>query len=257
MKIQRIRHRLRKSLAQRGAIGTAAAALKKGLRHTPKSAELPKQYRQVHPFDEQFGLDTSGLVHPEDLSSGTRQDLYNNGYFGVAPSAFRKILAKLELQFEKYAFVDLGSGKWRALLLASEYPFREVIGVELSPELHSIAVANIRRFQSPSQVCGNVRSIEGDAAGFAFPPGPLVVYLWNPFEAIVLARVLANLKTSLSQEPREIYLLYIQPDFDDLLKSSGCLHKLWHEEFEMSEEDYAAHAFPPRVEICSAYRSVV
>src|SRR5689334_23652607 len=35
-----------------------------------------------------------------------------------------------------FTFVDIGSGKGRVLLMAAEYPFPHIIGVELLPELH-------------------------------------------------------------------------------------------------------------------------
>ena len=179
---------------------------------------------------------------------------YNTGYFGVAPSAFRQILDQLRLEFETYTFIDLGSGKGRALLIASEYPFHAITGVELSPKLHAIAVANITSYRGPAQRCRNIRSIEGDATEFPFPAGPLLVYLWNPFEAAVLTCVLANLEAALAREPRPAYIVYIQPDLEMLIDASGCWRKLWREEFRLSEEDYAAHAFPARVEICSVYQ---
>jgi hypothetical protein len=105
--------------------------------------------------------------------------------------------------------------------------------------------------------CQNLQSIKADATEFAFPDGPLVVYLWNPFEAPVFTRVLANLEAALAREPREIYIVYIQPDLEALLAASGSWRKLWRGEFQLSDEDYAAHAFPPRAEICSAYCSVL
>jgi SAM-dependent methyltransferase len=260
LNLRRIRHRLRKSLAQRGAIGTATMLLQKGLRPSARTCDPPKEYLAVHPFDQQFGVETSGLIFAEDLFSGKRRDLYNAGYFGVAPSAFRQILDRLQdqfqLEFEKYTFIDLGSGKGRALLIASEYPFRAVVGVELSSTLHAVAVANIAGYQGPAQQCRSVRSIEADATEFPFPPGPLVVYLWNPFEAPVFTCVLTNLEAALAREPREVYIVYIQPDLDPLLEASSSWRRLWHDEFQMSEEDYAAHAFPPRAEVCSAYCSV-
>jgi len=260
LNLRRIRHRLRKSLAQRGAVATAAMLLRKGFRRPSRTFAPAKEYAAVHPFDQQFGVETSGLLFAEDLLSGKPRDLYNAGYFGVAPSAFRQILNRLRDQLqpelEKYTFIDLGSGKGRALLIASEYAFRAIVGVELSPTLHAIAAANIAGYRGPAQQCRNVRSIEADATEFSFPAGPLVVYLWNPFEAPVFSCVLANLEAALAREPREVYILYIQPDLDPLLEASSLWRKLWHDEFQMSEEDYAAYAFPPRAEVCSAYRSV-
>jgi SAM-dependent methyltransferase len=237
-------------------MATISLLVQKGLRLPSGTRERPKEYLPVHPFDRQFGVETSGLLFAEDLLSGSAKDLYNAGYFGVAPSAFRQILRRLQLDFEKYTFVDLGSGKGRALLIASDYPFRAIVGVELSPKLHAIAVKNIAIYRTSAQRCQDIRSIEGDATEYSFPDGPLVVYLWNPFEAPVFTCVLANLEATLVRDPREICIVYIQPELDLLLEASGFWRKLWHDEFPMSEEDYAAHAFPPRAEVCSVYRSV-
>jgi SAM-dependent methyltransferase len=254
--LKRIRHRLRKSLAQRGVISTAAILFRKNLQPASRTFDAPKEYVEVHPFDRQFGVDTSGLIPAEDLSSGKQKDLYNAGYFGVAPSVLRQILDRLSLDFEEHTFVDLGSGKGRALLIASEYNFRAIVGVELSPKLHAIAVDNIARYRGLAQRCRNVRSMVGDATKFIFPAGPLVIYLWNPFEAPVFASVLVNLEAALMREPRPVFIVYVQPDLESMLEGSRFWHKIWREELPMSEEDYAAHAFPPRVEICSVFRSV-
>ena len=256
LNLRRMRHRLRKSLAQRGTIATARILLREGLRAPPRSTDRAKEYAPVHPFDLQFGVETSGLIFAEDLPSGSRKDLFNTGYFGVSPSVFRQVLHRLQLDFEKYTFVDLGSGKGRALLLASEYPFHAIVGVELSPKLHSVAVANIANYRGSAQRCGAIRSIQADATQYSFPDGPLLVYLWNPFEAPVFSSVVANLEATLARDPRPVYIVYIQPDQDSLLEASSSWRKLWHDEFQISEEDYAAHAFPPRVEICSVYRSI-
>ena len=159
-----------------------------------------RSFRAVHPFDEHFGVETSGLIY--ELPSGHQHDLYNNGYFAVAPSVFhaimRAMLERLHLDFQRFSFVDLGSGKGRALLLASDYPFREIIGVELSPELDRIARANIARYarakgrplpQPP------VISMQGDATEFSWPAGPLIVYMWNAFTRPVMERVFRNLRS--------------------------------------------------------------
>src|ERR1700759_738904 len=75
-----------------------------------------RSYRAVHPFDERFGVDTSGLVY--ELSSGPPHDPYNNGYFAVAPSVFHSVMQalrdRLGLDYRRFCFLDLGSGKGRA-----------------------------------------------------------------------------------------------------------------------------------------------
>lgn len=218
---------------------------------------LYRSYRAVHPFDERFGVDTSGLIY--DLRSGHHHDLHNNGYFAVAPSVFRSVMGamqeRLQLDFSRFRFVDVGSGKGRALLLASEYPFREVIGVELSVELERVARANVARYPTSSHQPA-VTSVQGDAAEFQWPSGPLIVYMWNAFTQPVMERVLQNLATSLTNEPRELYLVYIHPELEMMLSQLPWLFLLSREEFMMSEEDFAAWAFPERHELCAIYRAL-
>jgi hypothetical protein len=257
MNLRRIRFKLRRSLAERGVLATFSLLWKKGLRPPRRSSHQPKKYAAVHPFDQEFGVETSGLLAAEELSSNSRHtDLYNAGYFGVAPSAFRSMLQRLHLPLEQFTFVDLGSGKGRAMLIASEYPFRAICGMEISPQLHSIALNNIARYSNPKQQCRNITAILGDAIGYVFPSGPLLVYMWNPFEGPVFTSVLANLESSLAREPRDIIVLYLQPNHKELLAASAHGRELWHHDFEMSDEDYAACAFPNRTEPCTAFRSV-
>ena len=220
-----------------------------------------RSFRAVHPFDERFGVETSGLIY--ELPSGHQHDLHNNGYFAVAPSVFhaimRAMVEQLHLDLQRFRFVDLGSGKGRALLLASDYPFREIIGVELSPELDRIARSNIARY---SEAKGGllpetpVISMQGDATDFSWPPGPLIVYMWNAFTQPVMERVFRNLESSLKEEPRELYVVYVHPELESMLAGLPWLVRLWQEEFPMSDEDYEAWAFPTRAEICAVYRAV-
>ena len=98
--------------------------------------------------------------------------------------------------------------------------------------------------------------IQGDAAEFPWPAGPLIVYMWNAFTGPVMERVFQNLEASLVQQPRELYLVYIHPELESMLAGLPWLIRLWRDEFAMSEEDYAAWAFPNRAEVCAVYRSL-
>jgi SAM-dependent methyltransferase len=224
-----------------------------------------RSFRAVHPFDERFGVETSGLIY--DLPSGHQHDLYNNGYFGVAPSVFHAIMRamqeRLHLDLQRFGFVDVGSGKGRALLLACDYPFREILGVELSPELDRIARSNIARYMGAKGTAKGGRltqapviSMQGDATDFTWPPGPLIVYMWNAFTRPVMEQLVRNLEASLQKQPRELYLIYIHPELESMLAELPWLIRLWREEFAMNDEDFEAWAFPTREELCAIYKAV-
>jgi len=119
--------------------------------------------------------------------------------------------------FGDFIFIDLGSGKGRTLLMASDYPFRRIVGVELLPALNTMAVENLTHYRSESQQCFACESICADATRFPLPEQPLVTYLFNPFPEAGLLRVVANLVESIQRNPRPAYLLYHNPEHEPAL----------------------------------------
>ncbi len=159
-------------------------------------------------FDRRFNVDTSGLVELSEL--GTAND-EASGYEASSPAAFARILKSFPLRHERFTFVDMGSGKGAVLLYASEFPFKQVIGVELSLQLHRIAEQNILTYRSRTVKCRKVQSIFMDATAFRIPSGPTVLFFGNPFKGEILRRVVENVERSLVAQPREIVVIYHHP----------------------------------------------
>jgi SAM-dependent methyltransferase len=150
--------------------------------------------------------------------------VFHSPYQPTEPSLFHELLAALSQQsrsdFHDFVFIDLGSGKGRTLLMASDYPFRRIIGVELLPALHQAAQENLSKYRGESQKCFALESICADATEFAFPAEPTVLYLFNPFPESGLRRVIANLEESLRQNPRAVYVLYHNPLLEHVLSAT-------------------------------------
>ena len=160
-------------------------------------------------FDRRFGVNTSA----KDLDLKKRKPLIqainsSNAEqlttFGPAdPKLMNGVLEALPIRYEDYTFVDLGSGTGRVLLMASEFPFRKIIGVEFCPPLRDKALENLRQYRSSSQKCRNFEILLLDARLFAVPDEPVVVFLCHPFRVESLFReVLENVKQSLVTAPR-------------------------------------------------------
>lgn len=113
---------------------------------------------------------TSGTVAWRERLLG----LFHSAYQPTEPEAFREMMAALPISFPDFTFVDLGSGKGRTLLLASEYPFHRIVGVEILPELHRAAEENIRAYRGSNHTSVKIESVLMDAGDFEFPPAPLV-----------------------------------------------------------------------------------
>ena len=96
-------------------------------------------------------------------------------------------------------------------MLASDYAFGRIVGVEFSPELHEVAVRNLAIYTSPAQRCRVVESVNADATTYEFPPTPLLLYAYNPFDETVMAAILEKLMRSLEAAPREVIFVYYNP----------------------------------------------
>jgi SAM-dependent methyltransferase len=185
---------------------------------------------------------TSGAVGWRDRLLG----MFHSAYQPTEPAAFHEMLGALyrivqqdqtvqqtppnsdhtTLDFRDFTFVDLGCGKGRTLLMASDYSFRRIIGVELLPALHQIALDNLRQYKNAAQKCFALETICADATAFPFPEGPLVLYLFNPFPESGMRRVVANLAEMLRADPRPVYVLYHNPLLEHTLSENGALRKI-------------------------------
>ena len=206
-----------------GTIGTAARALVfYATEMAPaqrRSRRREREYEEA--FDRKFNVRTGGHVDLVDVDVlPTRNRLFGQAYYATPPASFAQMLSAVPTDFEDFVFVDFGSGLGRVLLLASEYPFRAIRGVEFSPDLHRVACDNIRSYRSQTQKCKDIVSICQDAAEYKIPEEKAVLYLYNPFLAPVMAKVMSNLNESLLKNPREIYLIYYSPEARDTVDGS-------------------------------------
>ena len=165
-------------------------------------------------YDWDYRVDTTSAT------VGWRERLlgqFHSPYQPTEPALFREMMATLEIDFQEFTFIDIGSGKGRALLMAADYPFRRILGIELLPALERVAQKNLSAYKSDSQLCFALEAVCGDARKFVFPAGPLVVYLFNPLTETGIEDVVTNLVQSLRQNPRVAYLLYRNPLFENVL----------------------------------------
>jgi SAM-dependent methyltransferase len=174
-------------------------------------------------FDWRHRVRTCGTAELKGLTIAGDNASHGVFYHPSHPKFLFLVMGSLDIDYSSYTFVDLGSGKGRVLLVASEFPFAEVVGVEFARELNEIACENIRSYRSSTQKCAQVQSLHADASEFEFPPGPLVIYLFNPFGPGVLVPVLRNLQRSLDAQPRDVVLIYIAPFHGDLVERETML----------------------------------
>ncbi len=110
-------------------------------------------------------------------------------------------------------FIDYGSGKGAAIIHAKELGFKRTIGIEFAQELHEIAQENIKKLK-----LDNVNSFYADATTFLPPSDVSVIYLFNPFDEVVMEKLIKNILKEKKNFQNDVYLIYGNGSLD-LLKN--------------------------------------
>lgn len=174
-------------------------------------------------FDRRYGLDTQTPILAHRLELMAPGGKFAHRYEGTPIPLLRKIVRRIGTDLRRFTFIDLGSGKGRVLLIASQYPFNSVIGVEFSETLHKIAQANIARFVDLGLTKIRPTSINMDAGALDFSTiGDKIIFCNNPFAGSLMLKVLDNLQCSLTQSRDDVILIYLTPISTEV---SECLSK--------------------------------
>jgi trans-aconitate methyltransferase len=155
--------------------------------------------------DCRLGIRTAGLIPIETLV-GTWDDCHD--YAPTSFRAFRAFMDVVHVESGRDVFVDVGCGKGRVLVMAAQYPFRRIIGIEMSPALAAMASANVSRVR---RRCHDVAVWTGRASQFSFPDDASIVYFFNPFHGAELERVLDRLRQSVLAAPRRLQVVFNNP----------------------------------------------
>lgn len=162
----------------------------------------------VEPFyDWRMGIQSRGEIDSERL--GLPNPEYYR-YEGTSYRDFRRTMKHIKVRPGEDVFIDYGSGKGRVLIMAVEYPFRKVIGLEISSDLNAIAQSNLKRARKKFK-CNNIEIITCDATQYILPTDVTVVYMYNPCGGDMLVQVLQRIHESLLAAQRKITLMFMHP----------------------------------------------
>jgi SAM-dependent methyltransferase len=205
----------------------------------------------IHPFDLAHNVDTSGLIPAGNLVTGHPNDAFVTAYYGIAPSILRTLIDRWRETIpphpiHSYTFLDIGAGKGRAMLIASEFSFRQVVGIELNPEIADIAQNNLEVWQTDHAADDTAPPIapiflhQQDALAFDLPQTPTLAFLYHPFEGPVLKNLLRRIEAQYTRRPGTFDLLYVNSECRDILDKHPAFQRLFLGQIAMSPEDHIA-----------------
>jgi SAM-dependent methyltransferase len=190
---------------------------------------------QERMFDLKHSVQTAGFEYFPKLhlkGSSDPDDCLH--YHGVQPRGGRLLLQSLPItDHSDYTFIDIGSGKGRMLLLAAEYPFRKIIGVEFATELHQIASRNLKTYRNPKQKCFDITSVNEDALQFPLPNEKLVLYFFFPLRRPLMMQMVERIDQSIEANPRDVIIALMNPEISDVIETMRTVKQVsanqyWH-----------------------------
>jgi SAM-dependent methyltransferase len=201
----------RASLRQRGLVGTLKRPIGLFFYYYLTRAGRKERLERSE-FDSKFDVQTDGKIPLWKLDVSSATSLYERRYEPTpSPQMFLDPLTKLNIDYKDFIFVDLGAGKGRALLLASLFPFKKIIGVEFAPELVRAAQENLAKPGNSRRKCHEVDLLCMDAADYRLPDERAVIYMYEPFDENIMRRVLGNIRECRQANPKELYVIYVNP----------------------------------------------
>jgi SAM-dependent methyltransferase len=182
----------------------------------------PKRLQQQFAFASQRlvsrvldrGPDTSDrIVEPEH--DHPDRIYYMPSPWHVVPRALRYVGVS-----EDDVFADFGCGKGRAVHQAAKWPFRRVIGVEISGDLAEIARTYLKA-RSQEHRCRNVEIVTADVGEYQVPDDLTIAYLFHPVVNETFDAVVRRLIDSLDRHPRPLRLIYVCPALSSAVLATG------------------------------------
>jgi tRNA1(Val) A37 N6-methylase TrmN6 len=163
-------------------------------------------------YERLFGIKTM-LVKKSD-------DADNFHYQGASYLILLELFKKLPDTVKNKNFIDIGSGKGRALFCAEYSGFNNLTGVELDKELVAIANENINRYLLKRKE-SHFKFVCENALTFHIPENTAVFYFFNPFSEKIMSEVEKNISAYQKQNNCEIFIIYVNPQFKNVWVNSG------------------------------------
>jgi len=171
-------------------------------------------------YEKLLGINTHSIVNLDKLTLAGENTDQNHHYQGASYYILFSIFEELPIETKNFPLIDYGCGKGRALFVAEQCGFTNLIGVDIAKELIDDANGNkaIYKKKNPES---SIDFLFEDATKYKIPDNACVFYFFNPFGEEIMQQVIDNIKESVKQHPRKIYCIYLNPKYKAVFEENG------------------------------------
>ena len=173
-------------------------------------------------YETKFASKTTEMIPFDDMDIEEYFKQHGNIYIPCPYYFAHRAFKQLDVDYPASVFVDYGSGLGRMLFFASQFPFRRIIGVELSETLCARASDTLAKYyRRRGKRSPEWQIVQSDAARFPVPRDANVFYFTDPFDEEILGPVVTNIVASTAEFKRPISVVYVNPGHPDVFLGHG------------------------------------
>ena len=182
--------------------------------------------------EKKYNIDTIELNRLNKLMIQGDNLIHASIYQGANYYLIEKAFDYLQSINANRSIIDFGSGKGRVLIVAAHYGFRNITGIDFAKALCISAEQNINQIKSnyPST---KFIVICDDVINYSIKEDENVFFFFNPFDEVVMLQVVKNILKSLKENPRHIFIVYLNPLHKEIFLSAG-----FEEEYYLKKLEY-------------------
>jgi 2-polyprenyl-3-methyl-5-hydroxy-6-metoxy-1,4-benzoquinol methylase len=191
--------------------------------------------------EKKYNIDTVKINRLQDEFIDSENLTHASIYQGTNYYLIEKAFEFLKDEKVNIGIVDFGCGKGRILVVAAYYGFKSITGIDFSRSLCIIAEGNIKKITSFSPDI-NFNVICDDVTNYKIEKNKNCLFFFNPFDEVIMLKVVKNVLSSLKENPRKIYIIYVNPLHKEIFLSAGfeeewCLRKMEYLEFSILSKE--------------------
>lgn len=184
--------------------------------------------------ERKYGIDTIKIARLLDEKIESENLSHASIYQASSYYLIEKAFEFLKNEKVNSGLLDFGCGRGRILVVAAHYGFKKITGIDFSPILCIDAEANAEKAVSIFPGI-DINVICTDAISYQIEPYQNCFFFFNPFDEVVLLKVVKNILSSLKDFPRKIFIIYINPVHRHIFLSAGFEEEYFFKKMEYLE----------------------
>jgi SAM-dependent methyltransferase len=191
--------------------------------------------------EKKYNINTTGIDELTDLEELGIDIDHATIYMPASYTLLEQCLSVIPNHHKKH-FVDIGCGKARALCVAAHFGYGKVTGIEFSKKLCQAATENIV-FTKKVFPALQAKIINNDAFYFDISKDVDCIFLFNPFDDVILSGVIDNINESIDEYPRTVYIIYFNPVYKEMFLYEGFVEIEYYQKLTYLEASIMVKTF--------------